>query len=80
MSKVKFDEMLKMIVRELDYLTILTIENDGCPLDITKEQREEVVTNCLKAYNFPVTEQNVQDGINYYYANQIVETIKGRLR
>lgn len=80
MSKTNFDEMLNMIVRELDYLTIITIENGGCPLDITQELKERVVTNCLKAYKFPVNKQNIQDGINYYYANQLVETIKGRIK
>lgn len=80
MSKVNFDEMLRHIVRELDYLTLSYIENDKCPLDIPEEEKKEVVKHALNAYKFPSTEQNIKDGINYYYASQIVDAIKGRLK
>lgn len=80
MSKVNFDEMLRHIVRELDYLVISYIENDKCPLDIPDEAKKNVVKSALNAFNFPATEQNINDGINYYYASQIVDAIKGRLK
>lgn len=78
MTIAKMNEMLKVVNRELDDLTVMCIESmDMSPLDIPELMKIGRVIPVLERFGVKPTPKMVDDAMNYYYADQILNSLTG---